>query len=240
MADLQVTKSGSPNPVIVGNNITYTINFVNHGPASAQAVMVTDPVPAHTTFVSASAPAGWTISSPAVGGTGNVVFSKATVTSGQTAVFTLVVNVNSTTPSGTSINNTVTTSSTTTDPTPGNNASSVGAATAPCPSAEVYLAVSPNSISQGQNAVFTISTTHGATACPKTVYYSMSGTAHVGSDYTLSGTFGQVTIPAGQSSATVTLHALQNGNKTATMTLNNGSGYTVSTVKGKATVTLKR
>src|SRR5712691_10158203 len=52
-ADLAVTKSDSPDPVLAGNNITYTINFVNNGLGSAQTVTVTDAVPANTTFVSA-------------------------------------------------------------------------------------------------------------------------------------------------------------------------------------------
>jgi hypothetical protein len=59
----------------------------------------------------------------------------------------------------------------------------------------------------------------------------MSGNATQGVDYTLSGTPGQVTIPAGQSSATVTLHALNNppdGSESAIMTLNPGAGYSLS------------
>ena len=60
----------------------------------------------------------------------------------------------------------------------------------------------------------------------------MSGTATQGVDYTLSGTPGQVVIPAGQAAATVTLHALvdhvTDGNEPATLTLNPGSGYSVS------------
>ena len=87
--------------------------------------------------------------------------------------------------------------------------------------------------------MFTVKTVHGAALCAVTVHYSMSGTAQVGSDYTLSGTFGQVTIPAGQTSSTVTLHALQRGRKTAIMTLTNGMGYTVSTVRKRATVTIR-
>src|SRR5262249_35356117 len=79
-ADLAVTKSDSPDPVIAGNNLTYTINYINNGPSDAQTVTVTDAVPANATFVSASVAvgAGWSTSAPAVGGTGNVVFSKAT------------------------------------------------------------------------------------------------------------------------------------------------------------------
>jgi len=38
----------------------------------------------------------------------------------------------------------------------------------------------------------------------------MSGKAIFGTDYTVSGTFGQITVPGGASSATVTLTALTN------------------------------
>src|SRR5205085_2029999 len=75
----------------------------------------------NTTFVSTTAPAGWSISAPAVGGTGNMVFSKANVANGETAAFTIVVNVNNGTVHHTVITNTVTAASTIPDPTPGNN-----------------------------------------------------------------------------------------------------------------------
>src|SRR6185295_7286552 len=99
-ADLAVTKTDTPDPVNAGSNITYTINFTNNGPSDAQTVTVTDATPANTTFVSAvvTTGTGWSTSSPAVGGTGNVVFSKATVAAGETAVFTVVLNVNASTP----------------------------------------------------------------------------------------------------------------------------------------------
>src|SRR5205085_10324968 len=109
--DLAVTKSDSPDPVIAGNNITYTINFSNAGPSDAQTVTVTDAVPANTTFVSATVTtgSGWTKTQPAVGASsGNVQFSKATVTAGETAVFTIVVNVNANTANNTIITNSAT------------------------------------------------------------------------------------------------------------------------------------
>ena len=53
LADLAVTKTDSPDPVFAGNNITYTINFVNNGPSDAQTVRSPIAVPANTTFVSA-------------------------------------------------------------------------------------------------------------------------------------------------------------------------------------------
>jgi hypothetical protein len=70
----------------------------------------------------------------------------------------------------------------------------------------------------------------------------MSGQASQGTDYTLSGTPGQVTIPAGQSSATVTMHSMEESNErrerneTATMTLSKGARYKLS--NNKATVTI--
>ncbi len=122
-ADLAVTKSDSPDPVAAGQNITYTINFVNNGAGNATNVTVTDAVPANTTFVSASVVTGtgWSVSAPSVGGTGNVVFSKASTANGETAVFQIVVNVNSATAGGTIISNTVTAASSTPDPNSANN-----------------------------------------------------------------------------------------------------------------------
>src|SRR4030095_258432 len=92
-ADLAVTKTDSPDPVLAGDNITYTVNFVNNGAGSGQTLTVTDAVRANATFVSAvvTTGSGWSTSAPAVGGTGNVVFSKATVAPSETAVFTIVV-----------------------------------------------------------------------------------------------------------------------------------------------------
>src|SRR5262245_53866396 len=106
-ADLVVTKTDSPDPVVAGANLTYTINFANNGPSDAQTVTVTDAVPTNCTFVSAvvTTGTGWGTSAPAVGGTGNVVFSKATVAAGETAVFTIVVKVNSNTDNGGTLSN---------------------------------------------------------------------------------------------------------------------------------------
>ena len=74
-----------------------------------------------------------------------------------------------------------------------------------------------------------------------TVNYSMSGTAKLGTDYTLSGTPGKVTIPGGQTSGTVTLDVAPDKalkkKKTAIMTLQSGAGYKLGKSK-TATVTI--
>ena len=55
VADLTVTKSDSADPAIAGTDLTYTLTVSNDGPSDATNVVVTDPVPAGTTFVSADA-----------------------------------------------------------------------------------------------------------------------------------------------------------------------------------------
>ena len=100
----------------------------------------------------------------------------------------------------------------------------------PTPSSlAVSLSVAPTSIRTGGNAVFTVTTSTPATSSI-TVNYSMSGSAILGKNYSLSGTPGQVTIPSGASSVSVTLTQLSVGTlgKTAKMTLQSGAGYSLS------------
>jgi hypothetical protein len=70
----------------------------------------------------------------------------------------------------------------------------------------------------------------------------MRGTAIDGADYTLSGAPGEVTIGAGQNSATVTLHSIadhvREKNETAIMALSSGSGYKLPKRGAKATLTI--
>jgi len=120
-ADVSVTKSDSPDPADAGSNITYTIVVSNAGPSNAQNVSLTDLLPASTTFVSLTPLAGWTISTPAVGGTGTITATNASLASGAPATFVLVVNVNAATADGATILNTATVATTSTDTTSGNN-----------------------------------------------------------------------------------------------------------------------
>jgi uncharacterized repeat protein (TIGR01451 family) len=115
--------SDTPDPVIAGRNVTYTLTLSNAGPNDAAAALLSDPLPAGTTFVSFSQTSGpaFTLTGLPVGGTGTVTATAATFASGASATFELVVRVNPGTAQGTVITNTATASSTTTDPVPGNN-----------------------------------------------------------------------------------------------------------------------
>jgi hypothetical protein len=94
-------------------------------------------------------------------------------------------------------------------------------------------------VSKGSSATYTVSASN-INPQPVIVTYNMGGNAKPGISYTLSGTPGQITIPAGASTATVTLNALQNNltrTKTAMMQLNSGTGYQLSS-NNRATVTI--
>jgi uncharacterized repeat protein (TIGR01451 family) len=58
VADLSVDKSDSPDPVRVGDELAYTINVFNAGPGAASGVVLTDTLPSHVDFVSASSSQG--------------------------------------------------------------------------------------------------------------------------------------------------------------------------------------
>jgi hypothetical protein len=104
----------------------------------------------------------------------------------------------------------------------------------------VHLSVSQRQVSEGSDARFVISASI-VVSQPLTVSYSMRGTARLGSDYTLDGTAGQVTVPAGRSSATVVLHAVadhvKEKNESATLMLNADPAYELPS-RSRATVTI--
>ena len=140
-ADLSVTKTASPDPVTTGDDLTYTITVTNNGPDPATSVVVTDNLPAETTFVSCA-----TTGEGVCGGSGN----NRTVTfpllpSGQSETITFVANVNCSLADGTVISNTATVSSSTPDPN-SNNDSSTATATASNPPPTITNATADPSV----------------------------------------------------------------------------------------------
>jgi uncharacterized repeat protein (TIGR01451 family) len=109
-ADLSVTKTAFPDPVIAGTNLSYTITVLNKGPNASFTPLMTDTLPFDTTFVAITCAAGWTCTTPFVGGPGTVTATTTTLANGASATFTLVVKVNPSTPGNTLISNTATVS----------------------------------------------------------------------------------------------------------------------------------
>src|SRR5205085_521124 len=119
-ADLSVTKSG-PASVLAGNNLTYAVTVTNNGPSNAQSVALSDLLPTGTTFVSQSQGGG---PSFVLGNTGNQIQDTiTTLAAGASQTFTIVTHVISSLAEGTTLSNTATVSTTTTDPISGNNSS---------------------------------------------------------------------------------------------------------------------
>jgi uncharacterized repeat protein (TIGR01451 family) len=109
VADLSITKSGAPDPSLVGGTLTYTLSVTNHGPSTATGVTLTDPLPAEVSFVSAS---------PSQGScSGTVTCALGSLANGAGAVVTVVVKP---TAKGT-ITNTASVSGNERDPNPSNN-----------------------------------------------------------------------------------------------------------------------
>jgi uncharacterized repeat protein (TIGR01451 family) len=117
-AHLSVANS-APGTVASGSTLTYTILGENTGPDAATSVVLTDVVPAGTTFQSAKVNAG-SCTTPPQGGTGTVTCTLGSQPKGAKLKLILVVNV--TASSGTVITDTVTISSASPDPDKNNSA----------------------------------------------------------------------------------------------------------------------
>ncbi|MGH7770970.1 MAG: DUF7507 domain-containing protein [Candidatus Binatia bacterium] len=86
MPDLGLTKTDSPDPVTVGENLTYTVVVTNNGPAAATGVTLTDTLPGSVTFVSATPTQGTCSESG-----GEVICILGDLSNGTSATVTIVV-----------------------------------------------------------------------------------------------------------------------------------------------------
>jgi uncharacterized repeat protein (TIGR01451 family) len=174
-ADVTVDKNG-PATVLAGGNITYTIDVSNAGPSDAQNLSLSDAVPAGTTFVSVTTPAGWVRTDAVpVGGTGTITFTAASLAAAATSNFTFVVNVPSGTATGTIVTNTVTVTSATADPnTP--NTDSVNTTVQNNADLAISKIRSPNtaSIDAGTNVTYTIDVINNGPSPATSVTFSDS------------------------------------------------------------------
>lgn len=111
-ADLALSVTDAPDPVVVNSELIYSATITNNGPESTTGVQMSALLPASLTFVSASASQG------SCTGTTTVNCQLNTLASGEKATVTLIVKPTAT--GGLSL--TINVSGTVTDPTSGNNA----------------------------------------------------------------------------------------------------------------------
>ncbi|MBI4637939.1 MAG: SBBP repeat-containing protein [Candidatus Rokubacteria bacterium] len=110
-ADLSVTLADSPDPVTVGDLLTYTATLTNLGPDDATSVTLSDVLPSAVTFFSVTASQG------SCSADGTISCSLGTLAASATATVTLVVRP---TTDG-AISNAVSVAAAETDPTSANN-----------------------------------------------------------------------------------------------------------------------
>jgi uncharacterized repeat protein (TIGR01451 family) len=127
-ADLSIFKlvSSSQDQVAAGSAGTFQIFIANSGPDDATNVVLTDVIPANTTFGAMIQTSGPTFSctTPAVGSGGTVTCTRATLARGDSASFDFGFTVNAGTAVGTTITNTATVTSDISDPNTVDNTSS--------------------------------------------------------------------------------------------------------------------
>jgi len=144
---LAVSASDAPDPVVAGGNLTYTLNYSNTGSAGATSLVISDTLPANTTFVSATG--GGTLSA------GVVTWSVASLAAGASGSVQLVVRVASPLPNGTVITNgTYSVDSAETTPASG---ASIATTVTSAPVLAVSANDAPDPVVAGANLTYTLS-----------------------------------------------------------------------------------
>lgn len=111
-AELLIDTDVSPDPVVAGSDITYTITVTNAGSTAAAAFTVTDDLPPETAFMSCGATGGGVC-----GGSGNNrVIAFASLAAEASVTITLVATVNCSLADGKEIGNTAAVHPSTPDP----------------------------------------------------------------------------------------------------------------------------
>jgi uncharacterized repeat protein (TIGR01451 family) len=149
-ADLSLTMTDAPDPILAGSNLTYHITVSNAGPDPGSGVTVTDALPAGATFVSASASQGPCSS------TTTVTCFLGSIASGAGATVDIVVKA----AQEGILANTATVSGNVADPNGANN--SATATTTVNPAADLSLTVtdSPDPAHVGQSLTYSITITN--------------------------------------------------------------------------------
>ena len=158
-ADLSITKTTATTNAPEGSTFSYTIVMTNNGPDAAANPVMEDVLPSSLLFRSINSPAGWSCATPAVGATGTITCSAATLANGASATFTLVVEVDAS--SGT-ISNTASASSDTADSNGGNSDGVAGGVVAGPPVAdlEITKTTGSGSATTGGTVIYTITVTN--------------------------------------------------------------------------------
>ncbi|MGA2254372.1 MAG: SdrD B-like domain-containing protein, partial [Thermoguttaceae bacterium] len=151
-ADLSVVKTAAPNPVVAGNQLTYTFTTSNNGPSNDTGVVLSDTLPAGVQYVSSSSSQG-TITN----NNGTLSVQLGSLASGAVVTTNVIVTVD---PGDTgSITNTVTVTSDVSDPNLSNNTSTVTTQVGQSADLALVKTAAPNPVKAGQQLTYTLTAT---------------------------------------------------------------------------------
>jgi len=222
-ADLVVNQADSPDPGPAGGVFTYTIRVDNNGPDAAVAVNFSDTLPPGSTFVSATATQG-SCGAP-VGGVLSCSLGDLTFLANATVTLKVVL------PTTGVYVNTVTATSSTTDPNPGNNVNVTEDTTAVNASNMTLSIVdSPDPVAAGANYSYSVTAVNNgpAPAAQQTISFPVPSGACIRSAPT--GTGWSCTPSSGYPLCSGTVSCVRN------TTLANGASAPPLTVPAVANV----
>ena len=148
-ADLAVTKSDSPDPVLAGNSLSYTLTITNNGPTTSTGSVLTDILPSGVTFASSTpGPPTCTESN------GTVACDLGDLVANASTTVTIQVAVNGTT-TGT-ITNTVSVAGNEVDPDTANNTTTASTLVKPVADLSVAKNDSPDPVVASTTLTYTL------------------------------------------------------------------------------------
>jgi uncharacterized repeat protein (TIGR01451 family) len=243
--DLSLTKSDGGASVAPGGTVAYTLTYANSGNRGASGVVITETVPANTTFNAGASTAGWICSPNNNAGSTCTLAIGALVAGGgnQTAIY--AATVANPLPAGVSqISNTATIAddgTNGTDPTPGNNSGSDTTPITGAPDLSLTKSDGGASVAPGGTVAYTLtyanSGNRGATGVVITETVPANTTFNAGAS-----TAGWICSPNNNAGSTCTLAigtlVAGGGNLTATFTANVASPLAPSVTQISNTATI--
>jgi uncharacterized repeat protein (TIGR01451 family) len=231
--DLAITKNDSPDPVVAGQQLTYTLTVSNAGPSTATNVTVQDVLPTGVTFQSGTATQGSVTQS-----SGTVTANLGTLAVSGTATITLVVAVGADVRS--QLTNTATVTAAEQEDDLDNNTATATTQVTPQVDLAITKSDSPDPVVAGQTLTYTITVTNNGPSAATGV--TVSDTLPTGLTYQ-SGTSTAGTVSNAGNAVTATIGNLSRGGS-ATVTVvavvdaaTTGSVTNTATVAGNETET---
>ncbi len=173
-ADVALTMTATPSPVLQGAEIIYDITATNNGPLNAANVTVTDALPTSVEVVSVAPGGSCTLSSP-------ITCNLGTINTGANQVVQIVVTAET---AGT-VTNSANVTSTTTDPNTANNSATTSTTVTasgggPAPVLAIAKTHTGNFTQGQQGATYTVTVSNGANAGPTSGTVTVTDTIPAG------------------------------------------------------------